>query len=274
MWRRKGFTLIELLVVISIIALLIGILLPALSAARTAARKMTNNTQLRGMVQDMTVYAQSNGGYLPGLDSSGNPVGADPSGAYIGSGSPGSSSWVFAYMLNKHLFSPQYLICPGETNSNITAAPAKSPGDKYNINLGNHINYSYDAESIKVKNRDDGRMAAWKNDMNSQTPLLSDRVYGQGGLTTASVWSSSKTDGGQGHPSDNTSTVANSTDWTGGVVWADDHAGTEHNSVLANTKFGNVSFNYDEMFANGDTPARATTNPTIKIYYGTLMLFN
>jgi hypothetical protein len=42
---------------ISIIALMIGIMLPALGAAQSTARKMTNNTQLRGIHMAMSTYS-------------------------------------------------------------------------------------------------------------------------------------------------------------------------------------------------------------------------
>lgn len=59
----RAFTLIELLVVISIIALLIAVLLPALSNARSAARRTLclNNQRQLGIVWHL--YADQNKGY-------------------------------------------------------------------------------------------------------------------------------------------------------------------------------------------------------------------
>jgi len=67
MQRRPfaGFTLIELLVVISIIALLISILLPALRNARTAARMMVCQSNLRQLAAVAPIYANDHDGWLP-----------------------------------------------------------------------------------------------------------------------------------------------------------------------------------------------------------------
>ena len=78
-WRRRfrgalGFTLIELLVVISIIAILISILLPALAKARELANRAVCMANIRGIIQSMVTYAQSNNGTFPVVQ--GNSAGA------------------------------------------------------------------------------------------------------------------------------------------------------------------------------------------------------
>lgn len=50
---------------VSIAPLSIGVMLPALTAARTSAREMTSNTQLRGIHQGCIFYAQTHDGRFP-----------------------------------------------------------------------------------------------------------------------------------------------------------------------------------------------------------------
>ena len=57
--------LIELLVVISIIAILISILLPALAKARELANRVVCMANVRGIIQAMITYGQSNNGEFP-----------------------------------------------------------------------------------------------------------------------------------------------------------------------------------------------------------------
>ncbi len=63
--RETGFTLIELLVVISIIAILVSILLPALAKARELANRAVCMANIRGIIQSMVTYSQSDAGTFP-----------------------------------------------------------------------------------------------------------------------------------------------------------------------------------------------------------------
>jgi len=55
--KKKGFTLIELLVVIAIIAMLLAILMPALNKVKKIAQRVVCGTNLKGMGNAQTVYA-------------------------------------------------------------------------------------------------------------------------------------------------------------------------------------------------------------------------
>ena len=60
-----GFTLIELLVVVAIIAILASLLLPALSSAKTTAKRTVCQSNLRQLAMGFTAYLEDSNGVLP-----------------------------------------------------------------------------------------------------------------------------------------------------------------------------------------------------------------
>lgn len=181
--------------VLPIFALLLGILLPALGVARHTANQMTNNTQLHGIHLAMMTYAQSNGTYFPGLNQNGNPDNLHVSNR-------------FAILLDGNYFSPDYLINP--VDNGIT--PAQPAAQGYTVTPQN---YSYAALSIEVPG---GRRDEWKDTLNAQAVVISDRNTGTPGQPS-SVWT-------------------NGNAWEGAVAWNDGHVTREPSSIMAQTVYG------------------------------------
>ena len=77
--RPLAFTLIELLVVISIIAILVSILLPALAKARELANRAVCMANVRGIIQSVLTYSQSNNGVFPVIWSANGSYDNEPS---------------------------------------------------------------------------------------------------------------------------------------------------------------------------------------------------
>ena len=62
---KRAFTLIELLVVVAIISLLMGILLPAMGKARTQAKIVAVNAELRDISLALELYSEDNDELYP-----------------------------------------------------------------------------------------------------------------------------------------------------------------------------------------------------------------
>lgn len=275
--KTQGFTLIELLVVISIIALLIGILLPALAAARTAARKMTNNTRLRGLVQDFSVYALSNNHWFPGINGSDatNVKIADISttAAYTATKDSDTSvlsnQIVWATLLNNNAFSPEYIVSPGETNASITPVDVNTTGGTAQALGVTDPNASYSILQVgDTANSpgDTGRRSEWKDNMTSNAALVSDRgmVGGAGSnyLNTTSIWTSSGSD---------PATSSGANNWVGGIVYGDDHVDTSNSAIIDNTSYGRNTNEDDNIFVD---EADSTTSPVHHAGANAMMQFN
>ncbi len=148
----RAFTLIELLVVISIIALLIAILLPSLARAKELANRAVCAANVRGIVQSMFIYAQSNQSQFPTvLAPAGNTYQNGPGAAATDSagnfgtilenmygsntwqqGSPMSCMWL---MVLSGQITPKSFICPSDPLATM-ASDEYSNSSSYYSNFG------------------------------------------------------------------------------------------------------------------------------------------
>ncbi|MFW6038947.1 MAG: DUF4190 domain-containing protein [bacterium] len=216
------------LVVMLIIPLLIGILLPSLGAARRTARSMQSNTQLRGIHQNMVVYAQGNKisgshGQYPGLMPDGEIAEAqwlnsEMSTLTVPLGMTGAAPEArYTLMFDANLMSAGYVISPLETKTLWQSGPLTTD------------NYSYSMLGIGVPG---GRRDEWQETLNADALVLGDRNTGDDTQQRVS----------------SVLTTRNSGEWRGGIAHNDNHVSTENDHVLQ-TRYGGHPLNrQDNLF--------------------------
>lgn len=225
--HASGFTIFELLVVIVCVAAILATQIPTQAAARRTARRMQNSTQLRGIHQALVTFANSNKNKFAGMTSNGEIL-ADGDKT---TGSSGRGDYVQArywILLDGDYFTPEYGISPSETENIVTydrgrdkiAAPVQ-----WNRAV-KHYSYAMldihaDPNNPKVVAKDAaGRGQEWAQTLNSQAIVLSDRNIG--------------TDTGRNVQSIH----SRRSEWTGSVLWNDNHVAFE-SSMFLETKFAN-----------------------------------
>ncbi|MCX5661792.1 MAG: type II secretion system protein [Planctomycetota bacterium] len=221
--RRPAYTLIELLATIVVVLILGAILLPLLGTVpKRSSIGMKNSSLLRGQHQGMVVYAQSNNGYLPGMDADGELIraGLETTGSPTNDGSvAGSRYWM---LLNGSFISPAFLLNSQDKLSIWTTGQ---------VTTGNH---SHAMLRITQTWDDYGRREEWRDNANGAAVLISDRNI-----------SSDSTDA---HAQSLWTTTPG--DWRGGVCWGDNHVGFElSNRLTTTTIYDTVKQTNDNLFA-------------------------
>lgn len=244
--RQSGFTIQELLVVIVLVMVVVSFNVPVDAAARRTARRMQNSTQVRGIHQSLVVFANSNKNRFAGFDSRGQIV-ANGNEATGNSGDGDTVQARFWILLEGDFFTPEYAISPSEVTDVDEWDWRGNPTPPVLWN-DNEKNYSYamlgidgNAGQAPVAR---GRGQEWSQTLNTQAVVVSDRNTG----TNATNQIESIHTGDRG-------------EWSGSVVWNDNHVGFEMGGPYFETKYGNGRLNVDDFGTPTDNLFSSDADP-------------
>ena len=221
---KKAFTVIELLVVISIMTMLMALLLPSLAAARDNAKRIENANNLRSLQAGLVLRGHDNNGWYPGYDSSGSMYEPDTDERF-------EELFKGSYTNGKAAISPSETI----TKTPWSSGNASSANFSYAMPSLWNLTVYFSWWNYTALSRND----AWRDDSNSQTPVLSDRA----------ILNSASSSWGFYIKSIHTNPEVSYQDWQGNVAWNDNHVTWESDSQV-DTKIDGNRNNNDDLFRN------------------------
>ncbi|HZW06558.1 MAG TPA: hypothetical protein VFF65_05495 [Phycisphaerales bacterium] len=190
---RRAYTLADLLVAVLVVVLVLGVLLPAIQhrTHNRGAPQIKCGTQVRNIVQAMTIFAQGN------RDSYPLPSMIDANDATVSAATPrakDTTSNILSVLVFNSSISPELLYCPSESNSAINAyadyqtsspkaavKPAEAlwdPALRCDFTTGaGHVSYATlmpngdTAAGAKAR----GRLSMWGNTFNATEAIVANR---------------------------------------------------------------------------------------------------
>jgi len=244
--RSAGFSITDLLVVVVVVACMLALQLPTDAASRRTAKRMQNSTQLRGIHQGLVTFANSNRNNFPGLTSRGETLPDNDN----NTGSSGDGETVQArywIMLRGEFFTPEYAISPLET-AEVTEYEPGLDNVAAPVQWNDRVkHYSY--AMLDIRPASPGRRAEWKQTLNSQAIILSDRNTGHDADERVNSIHVDEDEEGA---------------WRGSVLWNDNHVAFDNRHDHFATKYGAGQLlqeegadwgdGYDNLFSSEDTP--------------------
>ncbi len=223
---------------------ILAFFLIALEGRDKYRRQMKQTTQVRGIVQGLYTYAGGNKEKMPGLNSRGYLV-RDVDGAHQAlmptTKHGGTVEGRFWIMLDANAFYGEYLISPSETKAAWTTGEVSA--DNYSYALLNIHSDGGPIADDETRPDQVGRAREWKQSINTQAVLITDRARILGGRI--------------GNDYDKIYSIRTSEDsgrWAGSVGRGDGSAAFENESAL-DTKYGaGPTIEYDRLFSRHQDP--------------------
>lgn len=232
--RNTSFNIFHLAVVALIVMVSIAVLFPIMRSEKRDRGRSWHSTQLRGIHQGLVTFANSNKNWYPGLDSQGNVSTEAPDNYYEDDLYPSLHEQVgidvqdrFAMLIAGYFFTPEYAVSPSEIDPSIQPFPESGPLTS--------SHYSYAMLQVPTQG---GRHQEWRQSLNSQAIVLSDRNTGTS-KNPRSIHSDADAD-----------------TWRGLVLWNDNHVGFENEAVFETKYFSHELITADHLFqTDGDDDA-------------------
>jgi hypothetical protein len=210
---QKSFNIVGLVVALLLVMVIAAILIPAIDASRHRETRIVRSSQLRGIHQGLVTHANSNQTYFVGL----NPDGTT---------NDTTVEYRFQTLIEEDYFTPEYVISPAETEAMMAWEDQEKPITK--------DNYSY--AMLQIPETDSGRRDEWKQTINSQAIVVSDR-------NTGSIYRPRSV---HYEPGDKF--------WSGSVLWNDNHVEFKESGSIFETKYGSGKANLSDGLFLAETP--------------------